>query len=192
MESTSSGKHRRINALASEVARHQQVTKTADFRFNSRRLQHASQISRFRDDQFPAFPEIVSISRQRIRSSSSVPAASKTSSRNEAGNSGCRRGRRTDTRRSALERLRFSSFGLALDFRLSLGLGRRATPEPADHTDCRHADYTAPQPFRLTRPGMIRFEQFAIGVRRRRRDDRSWACPSLRSGNPTADVAERL
>ena len=38
MESTGSGKHRRINALASEVARHQQVTKTADFEFNSRRL----------------------------------------------------------------------------------------------------------------------------------------------------------
>lgn len=37
MESTSSGKCRRINALASEVARHQQVTKTADYRFNSRR-----------------------------------------------------------------------------------------------------------------------------------------------------------
>ena len=37
-------------------------------------------------------------------------------------------------------RSRFSNFGLALDFRLSLGLGRRATPEPADHTDCRHAD----------------------------------------------------
>ena len=87
---------------------------------------------------------------------------------------------------------RFSNFGLALDFRLSLGLGRRATPEPADHTDCRHADYTAPQPSRLTGPWMIRFKQFAIGVRRRRRDDRSWACPSLRSGNPTADVTERL
>jgi len=38
VESTSSGKHRRVNALASEVARHQQVTKTADFSFNSRRL----------------------------------------------------------------------------------------------------------------------------------------------------------
>jgi len=38
VETTSSGKRRRINALASEVARHQQVTKTADLDFNSRRL----------------------------------------------------------------------------------------------------------------------------------------------------------
>src|SRR5687767_2874729 len=89
-------------------------------------------------------------------------------------------------------RSRFSNFGLALEFHLSLSLGRRATPEPADHTDCRHADHTAPQPSRLTGPGMIRFEQFAIGIRRRRRDDRSRACPPLRRGNPTADVAERL
>ena len=51
----------------------------------SRRLQYASKISRFRDDPFPRFPKIVSISRQRIRSTSSVPAASKASSRNEAG-----------------------------------------------------------------------------------------------------------
>lgn len=42
VESTSSGKHGRINALASEVARHQQIPKTADFNFNSRRLQHFS------------------------------------------------------------------------------------------------------------------------------------------------------
>jgi hypothetical protein len=87
---------------------------------------------------------------------------------------------------------RLSNFGSALDSRLSLGLGRRATPEPADHTDCRQADDTAPQPSRLTGPGMIRFEQFAISVRRRRRDGRSRAFPSLRSRNPTADVAERL
>ena len=89
-------------------------------------------------------------------------------------------------------RSRFSNFGFAFDLGLSLGFGRRATPEPAHHADCRHADYTAPQQSRLTRPGMIRFDQFAIGVRRRRRDDRSRACPSLRSGNPTADIAERL
>ena len=36
MESTSGGKRRRINALASEVARHQQFRKTANLRFNSR------------------------------------------------------------------------------------------------------------------------------------------------------------
>lgn len=35
---TSSGKHCCINALASEVARHQQFRKFADFKFNSRRL----------------------------------------------------------------------------------------------------------------------------------------------------------
>jgi hypothetical protein len=40
VESTSSGKHHRINALASEVARHQQFKKSADFQFNSRRLHH--------------------------------------------------------------------------------------------------------------------------------------------------------
>ncbi len=38
MEPTSSGKHRCINALASEVARHQQFRKAADFKCNSRRL----------------------------------------------------------------------------------------------------------------------------------------------------------
>lgn len=45
MESTSSRKHRRINALASEVARHQQVTETADFKFNSRRLHHSTHLT---------------------------------------------------------------------------------------------------------------------------------------------------
>ena len=48
VESTSSGKCRCINALASEVARHQQVTKTADIRFNSRRLHQPSRSIRRR------------------------------------------------------------------------------------------------------------------------------------------------
>ena len=101
------------------------------------------------------------------------------------------RGRRETAPNIRGRRSRFSSFGLALDVRLSLGLGGRATPEPAGHSDCRHADHTAPQPSGIG-GRRIRFEQFAIGVRRRRGDDRSRAGPSFRSGNPTADVAERL
>ena len=40
METTSGAKRRRLNELASEVARHQQVRKSADFVFDSRRLHH--------------------------------------------------------------------------------------------------------------------------------------------------------
>jgi hypothetical protein len=40
VETTSGGKRHRINELASEVARHQQVAKSADFEFDSRRLQY--------------------------------------------------------------------------------------------------------------------------------------------------------
>jgi hypothetical protein len=38
VKSTAASKHRYINALASEVARHQQVRKSADAGFNARRL----------------------------------------------------------------------------------------------------------------------------------------------------------
>ena len=42
METTNRRKRHRLNALASEVARHQQVRNSADFRFNSRRLHQPS------------------------------------------------------------------------------------------------------------------------------------------------------
>jgi hypothetical protein len=38
VESTSGGNYQRINPFASEVARHQLVRKSADLKFNSRRL----------------------------------------------------------------------------------------------------------------------------------------------------------
>ena len=56
MESTSSGKHRRINALASEVARHQQVRKSADFNFNSRRLHTRDPLNSPESSGLPSYP----------------------------------------------------------------------------------------------------------------------------------------
>jgi hypothetical protein len=38
VETTTGGNHRRVNALAPEVARHQEVPKRATFEFDSRRL----------------------------------------------------------------------------------------------------------------------------------------------------------
>jgi hypothetical protein len=42
VEPTSGDNRRRVNALASEVARHQQFKDSADFSFNSRRLHHST------------------------------------------------------------------------------------------------------------------------------------------------------
>ena len=45
MNSANGGNCRRQNALAPEVARHQQVTDLALFAFNSRRLHHSTRLS---------------------------------------------------------------------------------------------------------------------------------------------------